>query len=165
MIQLTIAPKEVLVVSRAFHGIARLIAALREAGCRVELATTSSEAIARAAVLNPEVVVIEDQLSDVNSVELSMQIRSIVSRDSPPTFIMAMPCELDAKHTQCSANHRNGNADQHNGGLCAINTSGVNQLVDQDTDTPEQKHVGKDKHHPKGQRERVLQLRERIVVD
>ena len=59
MIQLTIAPKEVLVVSRAFHGIARLIAALREAGCRVELATTSSEAIARAAVLNPEVVVIE----------------------------------------------------------------------------------------------------------
>ncbi len=94
MIQLTIVPKKVLVVARAFQGITHLIAPLREAGCWVELATTASEALGRAAVLNPEVVVIEDQMADVNAVELTMQIRSIVSPDHPPTFIMARSSEL-----------------------------------------------------------------------
>jgi DNA-binding response OmpR family regulator len=94
MIQITFAPKKVLVVARTLQGIARVIAPLREAGSWVELATSPDEALERAAVLNPDVVVIEDQLADINSVELSMQIRSIVSSGSPPTFIMAPSSDL-----------------------------------------------------------------------
>jgi DNA-binding response OmpR family regulator len=94
MIQLTLDQKKVLVVARTLQGIGRIIAPLREAGSWVELATTPSEALQRAAILNPDVVVIEDQLADIDSVELSREIRTMVSSGSPPILIMAPSREL-----------------------------------------------------------------------
>jgi DNA-binding response OmpR family regulator len=84
------APKNVLVVARTLQGIAHWILSLREAGCRVELARTPAEAIVQAAAFNPEVVVIEDRAADLDSVELSLQIRSTICSKLPPTFIMAV---------------------------------------------------------------------------
>jgi DNA-binding response OmpR family regulator len=89
-IQLNAAPKKVLVVARSLQGIAHWIVSLHEAGCWVELASTPAEAMIRAAALNPEVIVIDDATADLDSVELSMKIRSLVSRDLPPTIIMAV---------------------------------------------------------------------------
>jgi two-component system phosphate regulon response regulator PhoB len=102
MIQLNITPKKVLVVARTLEGIAHVIGPLREAGCWVELATSADEAIGRAAVLNPEIVVIEDPLAGANSVELSMQIRGIVSTVTAPTFIMAPASELAGEPVRAS---------------------------------------------------------------
>jgi two-component system phosphate regulon response regulator PhoB len=97
MIQLYITPKKVLVVARTLEGISHVIGPLREAGCWVEVATSADEAIGRAAVLNPEIVVIEDPLADVSSMELSVQIRNIVSAPAAPTFIMAPTSELTSE--------------------------------------------------------------------
>lgn len=97
------APKNVLVVARTLQGIAHWILSLREAGCRVELARTPAEAIIQAAAFNPEVVVIEDRAADLDSVELSLQIRSTICGKLPPTFIMAVASQRNDRSVDAPA--------------------------------------------------------------
>ena len=90
MIPLDMAPQRLLAVAQTPEQIEPMIASLRAAGCRVEVATTPQEAIARAAVLNPEIVVIDDPLPGANTVELTMALRTAINGKSSPTFIMTM---------------------------------------------------------------------------
>ena len=68
------------------------IVALRNRGRWIETATNLDEAVTVAASLNPTIVLVGDSLSYLNSVELTIRIRSTVLTDAAPLFIMAPSC-------------------------------------------------------------------------
>ncbi len=93
MIRSPMNPKLVLVIARPSTYMENLLGRLRDAACWVELATNSADGARVAAHLNPEIVVLEDGMPDGTPVELMLRIRSVVSAEKPPVFLLAMSGE------------------------------------------------------------------------
>ena len=98
MIPVDIAPQRLLAVAKSPAHIEPMVASLRAAGCRVEVATTRQEAIAQATAMNPDVIVIEDPLPGADTVELTMTLRNLATGNTSPTFIMSVGGESAEVH-------------------------------------------------------------------
>lgn len=122
------APKKVLIVARPSADIDLLLIRLRDAACLVEFAMTAEDGIRVAGEFAPEIVVIDDGITDCTPVELMLRMRSETSAEYPPVFMVAMPGEF----------HGPGSVLVERGQPANVN--GVARIVDQIVDVLTSKH-------------------------
>jgi two-component system phosphate regulon response regulator PhoB len=100
------APRRVLIVAPPSEKLELLIGRLRDASLWVEWATTGDEGLRRAAELLPEVVLISVRLPDTTPIELTLQLRSVVSTSPPPVLLLTAPGELSVDDPFASEGER-----------------------------------------------------------
>ena len=89
MIQFTMIPRKVLIVASAPAVLTPLVARLRDAACSVEVAITGRDALQVAAEQRPEVVLLDEHLPDFTPLELTLRLRTLLTK-SPPLILIAV---------------------------------------------------------------------------
>lgn len=93
MIHLTSNPKKVLIVARPAQALDFLVNHLRDMACVVEVAATPEKALQSAALLMPEIVILDDHLPDTSPVELTLRLRCLLESAPPLVFLLTLPAD------------------------------------------------------------------------